>query len=183
MNTEGRTDRDAPASGLRSLRLPEESSIDDLAARHAAYRHWVETVRDPATTATEGLRIIEAKGTAANASYEVAPLPDGRWAIRVRCEYNCGDYHGVGIPWTDFPTRDDCIEFFLTTARRHFGYLVNSRGSSLQQQAQAEMRRLLKPGLFGFIEPSPSREYEVRQRAFFPNEENDDGEDEATTCP
>lgn len=158
-------------------------SVDDLAARQAAFRHWVENVRDPATAASEGIREIEAKAGAASASYEVAPLPDGRWALLVRCGYNCGDCHGVGIPWTDFPTRDHCIEFFLTTARRHFGRCVNCDGSALQQQAQAEMKRLLTPGLFGFIEPSPSRGYEERQRFFYSNEVNDDGEDEAATGP
>jgi hypothetical protein len=38
--------------------------------------------------------------------------------------------------------------------------LGGSYGSSLQQQAQAAMKRLLMPGLFSFVEPSPSRGYE-----------------------
>jgi hypothetical protein len=132
------------------------ASEDDLAARQAAFRHWAETVRDLAAAATEGVREVGTRGDTAVASYEVAPLPNGRWAVRLRCEYNCGDYHGIGIPWTDFPTRDQCVEFFLVTARRHFGYAVDSRSSALQQQAQAEMKRLLTSGLFGFIEPLPN---------------------------
>lgn len=143
------------------------TSEDDLAARQVAFRHWVETVRDPATAATEGVREVATRGNTAVASYEVAPLPNGRWAVRVRCEYNCGDYHGIGTPWTDFPTRDDCIDFFLTTARRHFGHSVDSRSSSIQREAQAEMKRLLQPGLFGLIEPVPSRGYEEQQRSLF----------------
>lgn len=127
----------------------------DLEGRQAAYRHWCETVRNPAEMSTEGLREIEAGNGSAVAEYEIAQLPTGNWAIRVRCEYRCGNYSGMGTPWTEFPTRGLCIEFFLTVARRHFGHETDRDGSARQQTAQVSIREQLADGLFGFIEPFP----------------------------
>lgn len=155
-----------------------------LAERRAIFQHWMETVRDPARSASERIRELIVLNGAATASYEIALLPDGRWAVTVRCEYHCGHCHGAGIPWTDFPSRDDCLEFFLNRARHHFGQPVGRDGSDLQRNAQAEMNRLLTGGLFGFIEPTPSRGYEEQApRTRSMNEEHDDGEDEAATGP
>ena len=131
-----------------------------LAERRATFQLWIETVRDPARRASEGVRELIVLNGAATASYEIAPLPVGRWAVTVRCEYHCGHCHGAGIPWTDFPSREDCLEFFLNRARRHFGRPVGCDGSDLQRNAQTEMKRLLTGGLFGFIEPTPFRGYE-----------------------
>ena len=128
---------------------------DTLAERLADFRLWIETVRDPAQRASEGHRELIVLNRAATASYEIAALPNERWAVTVRCEYHCGHCHGAGIPWTDFPSRDDCVEFFLNTARHHFGQAVGHDGSDLQRAAQNEMNWLLKGGLFGFIEPTP----------------------------
>ncbi len=130
---------------------------DTLAERQAAFQLWIETVRDPAQRQSEGIRELIVLNRAATAGYEIAPLQTGQWAVTVRCEYHCGHCHGTGIPWTDFPSRDECIEYFLNTARHHFGQPISFDGSDLQRNAQAEMNRLLKGGLFGFIEPLPSR--------------------------
>jgi hypothetical protein len=126
-----------------------------LEERQAEFRRWVENVRDPAVLNTEGFREIAVLNGAAVAKYEIAPLPDQRWAMTARCSYNCGNHHGVGIPWSDFSTRDDCLEFFLRTARHHFRPQQLSDFSERQHQAQREMKRLLNSGLFGFIEPRP----------------------------
>lgn len=128
----------------------------DLEARQVEYRHWCDTVRDPANTSTEGIREIRADNDSAVAQYEVAELPSGTWAVRVRCEYRCGNYSGVGTPWTEFPSRGRCIQFFLTVARRHFEHAVNDNESSKQKLAQLSIRERLADGLFGFIEPTPS---------------------------
>lgn len=125
----------------------------EVSAARIAFQNWVTTVRDPADRASEGFRRIEASKGVAIADYEIAPLPSGRWAVRIRCEFRCGDFYGVGIPWTDFTSREACIDFVLSTARRHFG---SHHESTLQQQSQTEMKRLLAPNLFGFIEPMPS---------------------------
>ena len=161
-----------------------ELETDTLAERQAAFHLWIETVRDPAQRQSEGVRELIVLDRAATARYEIAPLPEGRWAITVGCEYHCGHCHGAGIPWTDFLSRDECIEFFLNTARHHFGRAVGHGGSDQQRNAQAEMNRLLKGGLFGFIEPTPSRGYQGHeQRTPFMNEEHDDGEDKTATGP
>lgn len=158
--------------------------MDTLAERQAAFRLWVEMVRDPAQRASEGLRELIVLNRAATASYEVAALPHKRWAVTVRCEYHCGHCHGFGVPWTEFPGRDDCVKFFLNKARNHFGQIVGPDGSDLQRKAQAEMNWLLKAGLFGFIEPLPSRGYqEQEQRTLFTREGHDDGEDKTATGP
>ena len=133
---------------------------DTLAERQAAFQSWIATVRDPAQRQSEGVRELIVLNRAATASYEIAPLPNERWAVTVRCEYHCGHCHGAGVPWTDFLSRDECIEFFLNTARHHFGQSIGCDGSDLQRKALVEMNRLLKGGLFGFIEPTPSRGYE-----------------------
>ena len=128
---------------------------DTLEVRQTAFQLWVEMVRDPAQRASEGLRELIVLNRAATACYEIAALPNERWAVTVKCEYHCGHCHGAGIPWTEFPSRDDCVEFFLNSARHHFGQAVGPDGSDLQRKAQAEMNWLLKGGLFGFIEPTP----------------------------
>ncbi|MCX7411254.1 MAG: hypothetical protein NTZ32_24520 [Planctomycetales bacterium] len=133
---------------------------ESLAERQAVFQLWTEMVRDPAQRQSEGVRELIVLNRAATASYEIAPLPNERWAVTVRYEYHCGHCHGAGVPWTEFPSRDECIEFFLNTARHHFGQSIGCDGSDHQRKAQVEMNRLLKGGLFGFIEPTPSRGYE-----------------------
>ena len=161
--------------------MPE---TDTLAERRATFQLWMETVRDPARRASEGVRELIVLNRAATARYEIAPLPEGRWAITVGCEYHCGHCHGGGVPWTEFPSRDECIELFLNTARHHFGQPIGFDGSDLQRKAQVEMNRLLTGGLFGFIEPTPSRGYQGQQvRTLFTHEEHNDGEDETATGP
>ena len=54
-------------------------------------------VRDPATKASEGVRTIRVRD--AEAEYEMAPLPDGRWAVKVRVAYEKGNCAGIGTPW------------------------------------------------------------------------------------
>ena len=44
----------------------------DLEERRAEYRHWCETVRDPASSTTEGIREFNADNGSAVAQYEVA---------------------------------------------------------------------------------------------------------------
>jgi hypothetical protein len=126
-----------------------------LEERQTEFRRWVECVRDPAAANTEGLRQISVLNCAAVANYEIAQLLDQRWAVTVHCSYNCGNHHGVGMPWSGFSTRDDCVEFFLKSARHHFRLKQLGDFSERQHQAQREMKRLLNSGLFGFIEPPP----------------------------
>lgn len=161
----------------------QKLTLDSLEHRQAVFRLWVETVRDPAQANSEGLREIHVLQGAATAQYDVAAIPHGRWAVSIHCCYRCGDCRGIGIPWADFPSRDECIEFFLVTARRHFGSKLGHDASDLQKQAQAEMKRRLSDGLFGFIEPLPSTEG-IRSRTHtFLVEEHDYGENEAATGP
>lgn len=163
----------------------EPERIDDsLEVRQAAFSEWVETVRNPARGHSEGLRQLTVLGGAAIADYEIAPLPNRQWTITLHCTYRCGHCHGVGIPWTDFESREACIEFFLRTSRRHFGSPIGPDGSDFQRRAQIEMAEFLRGGLFGFIEPLPSSGYEGQEkRILFTPEEHDDGEDEAATGP
>ena len=130
---------------------------DSLEERQLAFRQWVENVRNPAQVNTEGSRELVVLHRAATAEYQVASLPNGRWAVTVHCSYHCGNCHGVGVPWTDFSKREECLEFFLMTARHHFKSRLDFDGSDLQKLAQNEMRRELSDGLFGFVEPNSSR--------------------------
>lgn len=118
-----------------------------------AFEEWVRTVRDPAQRSNEGTRTIAVLNQAAWASYRIALLPTGTWAIQIDCSYHCGDCRGLGIPWTQSPTREECLDRFLEVARRHFSGELVGETSRLQQQAQHEMLQQLRGGLFGFLEP------------------------------
>jgi hypothetical protein len=144
---------------LKGARQPcYRPGIESLEHRRREFEVWCATVRDPATARSEGLRRVEAP--TAVAEYEVASLPDGRWAVRVNLEYGCGDRFGTCIPWTDFPSRADCVGFFLEQARRHFGLALAGRCvAAAQVTARRAMLRLLSGDwLFGFEEPEPTRE-------------------------
>jgi hypothetical protein len=115
---------------------------------------WDAEVRQPAEKASEGRRVLKAKGGNAEAWYEVAPLPNGRWAVKVHCAFLCGDFHGVGIPWRDFATREECLAYFLAEARAHFSGEAPWRVAGAQEKARKEMQRLLGESVL-FTEPTP----------------------------
>jgi hypothetical protein len=132
---------------------------DEWEHRHAAHETWVQTVRDPADAATEGVRRIMVRN--ALAEYEVAPLPDGRWALQYRLEYQTGDCFGHSSPWGAYVSREACVAAFLEAAQEHFrARLIGvANGVKTQEVARAEMLdRLRIDGLFGFIEPSVERD-------------------------
>ncbi len=107
---------------------------------------------------SDGLRTVTAASGGASAAYEIAPLPDGRFAVRFRIEYSSGSMSGHACPWTAFSTRDECLDHFLQAARSHFSAeLVASNCSTRQRLARREMLELLGGGLFDFLEPSPGR--------------------------
>lgn len=132
---------------------------DELSARQADFQQWIRDVRDPANAASEGVRRIVVRD--ALAEYEVAPLSEGRWAIRYGLEYQSGDCHGHGSPWTAYASREQCVAAFLEAARRHFGArLVGvAAGVTTQEAARTAMLKQLRDdGLFDFIEPEVDRE-------------------------
>lgn len=59
----------------------------ELEERQTAYRHWCDTVSNPAKRSTEGLREIRADNGSAVAQYKVVELPSSKWAVMVRCQY------------------------------------------------------------------------------------------------
>ena len=138
----------------------QQPCSDSLEDRLSAFRDWVATVRSPARASSEGIRQLTVLNGAATADYEIALLPSGRWAISLHCTYRCGNSHGVGVPWSDFERRDECLDYFLAIARKHFVHRIANDVSSLQDRAQVEMANLLRGGLFGFIEPTASAGYE-----------------------
>lgn len=150
-NTETRFPAETEENDAKPQTFPKVM-LDD---RQAAFQQWVREVRNPATANTEGIREIATSNHSASASYEIAQLPDGTWAIRMGCEYRCGNYHGRSIPWTRYSTRQDSIDFFLKTARHHFDK-ADHDASDRQKGAQVEMKTLLANSLFGFLEPEPS---------------------------
>ena len=128
----------------------------ELKAQHEEHDKWVRDVRDPAIENSEGLRVIEVDG--ASAEYEIAQLPDGRYAISSSLCYDCGDYHGSGSPWSALESREACLEAFMNRARSHFSEkLPDGSVTDKQQQAQKVMSQALDGGLFGFIEPEVSQ--------------------------
>lgn len=120
------------------------------------YQTWASTLRDPAEKAAEGIRRLQTSHRSAVAEYMIAPLPDGRFAMRHHLAYRCGNSSGMSCPWQPFPSRDDCVAAFLESATHHFERPLDHTASDLQHRTQAEMLPLLHgTGLFGFLEPDP----------------------------
>jgi len=138
-----------------------------MTAEHCEFAEWVETVRDPATKASEGKRILRA-GKNAEASYEIAPLPDGRWAVKVRYTYHCGDCASLGCPWCAFESRAACLAHFLDGAWDHFGDQHHLILSEPQRKAQKRMVSVLESSsLFvepPIAEPDPDQERSRQER-------------------
>ena len=136
-----------------------ELTSESLEERITSYEEWLRGVRDPASAASEGIRRLASANGKAIAEYEIAPLPGGRWVIRTRCEYSCGDFSGRSSPWNDFDTREQCIDDFLNAARRHFEpECTGSLVSESQVVARSQILSQLKDtGLFGFMEPDVVR--------------------------
>ncbi len=120
------------------------------------FDEWVATVRDPAQQTSEKLRTLESANGTASATYEIAPLTGERYAVRINCRYDTGNMSGIGVPWTVFSSREECIDFFIKTARRHFSpEQTSSNCVASQHAARRQILELLDGGLFGFIEPAP----------------------------
>jgi hypothetical protein len=118
---------------------------------------WEAEVRDPAEAASEGNRRIEVRG--ASAEYEIAPLPDGRWALNMHLNYTCGDMSGRGIPWLPYPTRAACLDAFLSSARDYFKKPKQGTAAA----AQRAMWRQLEPKV-AFVEPKAAKKSKRRSK-------------------
>lgn len=99
----------------------------------------------------EGWRELRARNKKARAAYAIEWLYDGSFCITIHIEYITGDCSGVHTHEI-FPTRQECVEFFLERSRRHFS--GNRPLPEMQHEARQQMQELLEPSLFGFIEPS-----------------------------
>jgi hypothetical protein len=110
---------------------------------------WMRDVRNPAEKAAEGRRTLQAGG--ATASYRIAALPDGTWAIHINTELEM--VSGMSIPWRVLPTREEAIAYFLEQARQFF-----EREKTLKKGLAQNRKKILEllsgsGDLFGFTEP------------------------------
>ncbi|WP_298865083.1 hypothetical protein [uncultured Gimesia sp.] len=149
---------------------PEEVSIEEpvtsllannTEGRINEHEEWVKIVRDPAQKNSEGLRKLQADNGKATAEYEVAPLPDGGYAIRITLSYHCGDTQGTAIPWSEYDSREACINQFESRAKQFFQKPIDNGGNEAQQVARKEMLKHFEDSLFGFVEPDVSEEERV----------------------
>ena len=115
------------------------TDFSETQARQQADARWERDVRDPAGRNSEGCRVLCVPG--ADAEYEIAPLDDGRWALKMSLQYGCGHCHGAALPWQAYGTRDECVALFLARARRHFG-LELTGGSVTDEQRTARQAML-----------------------------------------
>lgn len=117
-----------------------------------SHDEWATTIRDPAEAADEGERIVATRNRRATARYNIAPLPDGHFAITTGCEFV--GFAGSYSIWEAFETREACIAHILSSARRFFGREIEDSG---HRSARDEMLELLSAdSLFGFVEPELS---------------------------
>ncbi len=137
---------------------PVEEPVANLIANNTKDRideheEWIKNVRDPAQRNSEGVRRLQSGDGKATAEYEVAPLPDGRWAMQISLAYHCGDMEGVSVPWTEYESRESCIDQFESRAKRFFRKPIDDGGNEAQQLARKEMLKHFEGSLFGFVEP------------------------------
>lgn len=120
--------------------------------RTCDFETWVREVRDPAVAAAKRIRRLVSRNQKAMAQYQVAQVETDRWAIRVRCEYSCGDFEGRGSPWEVFSCRDECVEEFFDAAKAFFS---SPKSFRIQEEACIQMLKLFEQqgGLFGLIDP------------------------------
>ena len=170
IETAGHHPRDSSSLGSLRARVKIDllSIVEDAEDRHAVhdeFDRWVATVRDPASEASEGIRIIGSRELKAEAFYEIASLPDGRYALTFGFSYLSGDGRGHGSPWNAYDGRESCVATFLDAARRYFSQPIHgvedqddvTYGYKSQREAQKKMQALLEgDGLFGFMEPEPA---------------------------
>ena len=140
------------ANGLECL---PHSDLDSPAARKADHETWCREVRDLAIEHSEGRRIVSTPRDEARFEYEVAPLPNGKWAVNWQYGFLCGNRDGASHPWVLFESREECMQQSLMYTRKFF---TAPATDAVQQDPRREMQRLLGAGLFGFIEPEPVRQ-------------------------
>jgi len=111
---------------------------------------WQKTIREPAERTKEGLRKLDCGSS--TAEYQMATLPDGRFAIRFSCRIEFTT--GMSVPWRAFPTREEAVAFFRQEATSFFKREKGLRKD--REQARRKIVQLLEPNsLFGFQEPEP----------------------------
>ena len=89
----------------------------------------------------------------ATAEYEIAPLTNGRWALHFAFSYWCGNCEGFSTPWSEYESREACVEQFESRAKKFFGKPIDNGGNEVQKVARIEMLTNFEGGLFGFVEP------------------------------
>ncbi len=101
----------------------------------------------------EGCRELATAKRHAVASYAIDWLFDGSFYVAIATENNVGAYSGSRLS-REFQSRSECVDFFLAFARSDFESNYPDM-SAAQCAARKEMKALLAPDLFGFLEPEP----------------------------
>lgn len=131
---------------------PEPVTEPEDDQRQEEWARWEREVRDPAESATEGVRRI-ASGKAI-AEYGIAPIPSG-WAWHARAH----NHHSrCSTPWMGpEPDRDAALAQALAFLQRHMRDGLDERGGEVVAKP-ADVRKVLAeledPD---FVEPEPKR--------------------------
>jgi hypothetical protein len=116
---------------------------------------WMRDVRNAAEIAAEGKRTLTAGG--ATASYRIAQLPTGKWAICIQTKLEM--VTGMTIPWRVLPTREEAVAYFLQEAKAFFERETRLKSGKAQHRKQILELLTGDGGLFGgFTEPDPQVE-------------------------
>jgi len=111
---------------------------------------WKHTIRIPAEQTKEGRRRLDCGSVLAE--YQLAPLPEGQWAIWLSCSISFDS--GMAFPWQAFPTREEAVEYFRAKALAFFR--SQDRLPKEHDRARRKIMDLLELNLlFGFAEPEP----------------------------
>src|SRR3954454_1678685 len=97
------------------------------------WEEWEKAIRDPAERTKEGLRQLDCGP--ATAEYQTAQLPDGRWAVRFKCQMDSGS--GMTVLWRAFPTREEAVDYFRAEALAFFQR--EDRLKSAKEQARRKI--------------------------------------------
>jgi len=115
------------------------------------FEEWQLLIQTPAEKENEGWRRLDSGP--ATAEYLIAPLPDGRTALRFHCKME-GD-SGMNCPWRAYQTRQQAVDAFREQTLAFF-QRVRKLKASREEARRKIMELLAGGGLFGFQEPDPA---------------------------
>jgi len=99
-------------------------------------------------------RIVAAGPRGAECEYEIASLPDGRYAMRY--DFRFPGFAGSSSGWHGYDSREQCVAIFRSIVLSHCGENQGGCMTKANKAAVPILKSIFDPNdLFGFQEPEP----------------------------